>query len=343
MCYFRILIILFFFVIVSFGCEEKQIVGFPTFYPPILDLNKKGIDSIKKFYTFLPDKRSRLRVEWILLNDNSIEEISEVISEDFINVRWFSFQNNGLKTIVNGAFKNMPNLDYVYLNKNLLEEIDPSVFYTDDSSNLMNLINLSENKISLINKLIQGDLARSIDLSKNKVVEISEDLVKGTERLEVLNLRENTLAIIPEEAFFNEGCLHEIYLGKNSIDTIGERAFYAKGLRKLDLSSNKLTEIPGNAFEKGNNIENLIISKNKISSIKSSDFDNLVNLKILKIDGNSFTPAAVTDDAFSKLVNLMILFIDLDPNEGGTKLSRKHKSILDLIKKNKFVIIRDVD
>ncbi|XP_008394684.2 toll-like receptor 13 [Poecilia reticulata] len=120
-----------------------------------------------------------------------------------------------------------------------------------------------------------------------------------------LHLRRNKLKMIHSDLF--KSCVHltELDLADNYIEIIQENAFTAlKGLRILDLSRNKLSSVP-NATRNLENLSELDLDSNNIRSITCQDFSNKTMLKELSLKNNSIT--ALNKCAFKDLLRLQAL------------------------------------
>uniref|UniRef100_A0A3B5MGW6 TIR domain-containing protein n=1 Tax=Xiphophorus couchianus TaxID=32473 RepID=A0A3B5MGW6_9TELE len=120
-----------------------------------------------------------------------------------------------------------------------------------------------------------------------------------------LHFRHNKLKMIHSDLF--KSCVHltELDLADNSIEIIQENAFTAlKGLRILGLSRNKLSSVP-NATRNLQNLSELDLDSNTIRSITCQDFSNKTMLKELSMKNNSIP--ALNKCAFKDLLRLQVL------------------------------------
>uniref|UniRef100_A0A3Q3FNM8 Toll-like receptor 22 n=1 Tax=Labrus bergylta TaxID=56723 RepID=A0A3Q3FNM8_9LABR len=120
-----------------------------------------------------------------------------------------------------------------------------------------------------------------------------------------LQLRQNKLSIIHSNLF--SLCIHltELDLSDNSIQKIQDEAFMSlKGLRDLSLGRNKLPSVPA-ATRNLKILSKLDLSTNKISSLGCNDFANLTKLRQLNLYQNPIP--ALNEFAFKDLIGLQVL------------------------------------
>lgn len=110
-------------------------------------------------------------------------------------------------------------------------------------------------------------------------------------------------ATIPDEI---SPLTKNLYLFSNGIETLNTNDFYGmENLEMLDLSQNKLTELPDKVFEPLSSLRNLDLSSNQISYISENSFQGLVLLERLYIYSNHIK--AIHPAAFNGMKHLLEL------------------------------------
>ena len=86
-------------------------------------------------------------------------------------------------------------------------------------------------------------------------------------KLEVLDLHDNRIQNIEEEAFKDLTNLKGLDLSLNIISTVGDTLEPLNNLMKLNLSDNYITSLPRNAFHALTKLSTLDVSNNTIVEI----------------------------------------------------------------------------
>ncbi|KAK3100714.1 hypothetical protein FSP39_024145 [Pinctada imbricata] len=105
--------------------------------------------------------------------------------------------------------------------------------------------------------------------------------------IKVLDLRNNNLKVLYENAFAKYDLLTILYLQNNSMTLLKNNTFAKlKDLKTLDLSNNKLTSAPTSAIRDLSSLLSLNLRGNRITRLENEAFANLASLKYLYLDGN---------------------------------------------------------
>ncbi|XP_059049286.1 leucine-rich repeat-containing protein 57-like [Achroia grisella] len=174
-----------------------------------------------------------------------------------------------------------------------------------------------------------SDVLRNLDLSKNKIAFLSEDIVKfkqlkqlnlDTNKLEVLpnllgnlkklelfNISNNSVLLLPQ-SFANLVNLKQVYLNNNNFKEFPTQLLGLINLEVVELSNNKITKIP-DGMSQFYAME-LNLSQNEISVI-SEDMHRAPRLKILRLEENCLSLDAIQP---SLLRDSKIHTINLDGN-----------------------------
>jgi Leucine-rich repeat (LRR) protein len=205
------------------------------------------------------------------IQETSIKSIdhNEFSKAEFENV---SIRGNHILTKIDkNAFKKHPKYLTIEKNKKLAEEN----FYSLAKmlSNATQII-YRYNSIKTVPKNAFADsinkFLERIYLNDNKIAVINPNSFNYLLKLRYLNLKNNLIVYLPEDAFSGNYQLEEIILENNRINVIESNAFnILPKLQYLTLSNNKLTEVSENMFTDVNNSLDIRLNNNKISKIKS--------------------------------------------------------------------------
>jgi len=186
----------------------------------------------------------------------------------------------------------------------LMEDTKLERYETSKKTKILDL-----SKCSLYNLNFTSSELRNIkelNLSKNKLVDIEENIINILNRLVKLNISYNKLTCIPDSIGKLQN-LTQLDLKSNEIDCIPLQLFQLKQLQELDLSFNKIKVIPSKISMLVNLVE-LKLSRNKIQTIPP-EIGKLKNLRKLHIDDNQIT---VLPAEFEEL-DLKVLLIQDNP------------------------------
>lgn len=248
-------------------------------------------------------KRLQIQKNKIKTIDSSVQFYSEL---NFLDLSF-----NHLINIPPRTFQYQKKLKELHLNSNKISSVNNETFI-----GLMTLIilDLSDNFLDELGANVFSTLPKleEINLSKNRIHRIHEKSLNSLLSLRVLYLNDNNLNRVPSEAFDSLAALAELYLGINSFTEIENGAFMKlrglslldlKGvglsnismdtfhglddcLRELDISDNRLHQVPTETLHHLTRLEKLIIGQNNFETIPSKAF-NSINLRHIDISGSS--------------------------------------------------------
>ncbi|XP_068120791.1 tsukushi [Hyperolius riggenbachi] len=129
-----------------------------------------------------------------------------------------------------------------------------------------------------------------LDLASNGFEDIKKSVLSGPgyTTLTNLNLSNNKIVNISTNAFSKLRYLESLDLSHNQLVALSDHSFFYCPLVELDLSSNRLQELKIGAFTSTNNGKaiNLNLANNLISSISRRHEVGLPNIRILNLSGN---------------------------------------------------------
>jgi Leucine-rich repeat (LRR) protein len=149
---------------------------------------------------------------------------------------------------------------------------------------------------------------RTILMWYSGLQEIQADTLRDCRNLEVLDLQLNWIWRIDPSSFIGAQRLHHLELSNNRLSTLPFNAFHGAPLEFIDLAFNQLTEFNHWHFTSAApTLETLELIGNQITQIRPMSFLDFRNLKRLMLNNNPLSD--VPRDAFDFLNNLFDLYI----------------------------------
>nr|XP_061809475.1 asporin-like [Nerophis lumbriciformis] len=259
---------------------------------------------------------------YILLMNNRIQSIQLDLLRGYASMEFLVLSGNRLTDgSVEGAFEGVLALKRLYLDQNLLASIP-----TDLPASLEEL-RLDNNRVRMMSDWVwsccPGLLVLSLSNNSlgNESGSLPDAVLSPLHCLKTLNLDHNWLTCVPLGLPLS---VKELYLRGNLIERFDGRAFDGTSrLAILDLSANRLSNLPrdallnashleslnleGNRFKKvprhlPSSLKTLNLEGNLISAIRKVDFTSLKNLEHLGLARNKLTKVA--PGAFRSLIAL---------------------------------------
>ena len=239
------------------------------------------------------------------------------------HLKFLYLSNNRIKDVVKSDFQSLPKLMHVYLDHNLITDIDEHAF---EENTKLSKLNLNGNKLTLpkvteflivpslgwielencsitdlpINMFKNMSNLVSIRLSNNKIEQLHSELFSHLRHLKQLHLEGNQIKQIDHDIFKTNHKLQWLYLRSNPFDNFnGTHFLHASSLLSLDISFCNITKIPNKYFS---NLHDLLSLNLKGNLLKSFEMRALPqNLEVLDISGNSLESVKVT----TKMIRLL--------------------------------------
>ena len=220
-----------------------------------LDLSKNLIDKLKK--RSFNDLTS---LEILNLSHNMIKDISPKLFKNQNNMRSLSLSNNQLTRLVNDALSGLESLEQLHVDNNLLEELEEQLLA---HLSRLSLLDLSRNRLLAIPQTLRFlRNLKSIDLSGNYISDLESS--PNLPQLWRLNLSGNKIVNVSSTSLAGMAGLQILDMSNNLVVEIERAAFDAnKQLRAIRLDSNKLSKMDS-LFHQLPNLTWLNVSDNKI-------------------------------------------------------------------------------
>jgi Leucine-rich repeat (LRR) protein len=258
-----------------------------------------------------------VKIEYLDLSDNSIEEIEENALDNLVNLKWLNLESNELQALHSFEFRNNKKLEYISLKNNEIVKIDRRAF-----KNLEHLkfVQLEENYCieSLIGcsncTIPEEDLENMLGECYRKYYQIK--LVYEIGRIAYVDLSDS----LERDKFTFDGTEEEkksvikfSFEQIPNLDYIPEEIFTEfPNLNKIEITSSKLPILKENLFdEKCEKIEVLWLWNNEIKIIKRKAFFHLKNLVEISLAGNKIQ--SLSENIFE--ANSKLEVVDLEENQ----------------------------
>jgi len=199
-----------------------------------------------------------------------------------------------------------------------------------------------------------------LDLSHNKLTELSPEVFSGIPALQVLRLQNNFFRHFHSQPFQNLPHLIELDLqGNDDLESLSGKPFTKLNnlnrlnlngceltklttdsvegleyLRSLDLGRNQISQFPSDALRKLNHLEELELGFNYITELNPSGMSNLKNLKHFSILGCRGSPLKIQSNTFRD--NSKLESVNITNCDKLTRLEAKIFSALPFLKSLNF-------
>ncbi|XP_075981606.1 uncharacterized protein LOC142980161 [Anticarsia gemmatalis] len=245
-----------------------------------LNIAGSKINGVVKRNVFSPARYLR----FLDLSYFNITKIDSFAFTDLPVMAKLNLSNNHIESVKVSSFKGVDNLYSLDISYNDLHD------FKFNSSNLTNLkaLHLSHNKLTNISGFISSPCKLSyLDLSYNNienVTGIGTDLLPD---LTVLHLDNNKIKHFNYPKTNSLTTLIDLRLSSNGISEVN--LSYFKDLLSVDLSDNNLTYINRTFLQNNDYLQALDVSRNKITDLPPGTFQFMKNLKLLNLSSNYLT------------------------------------------------------
>lgn len=204
-----------------------------------LTLNNNNINNVLGVFDNL------VSLEVLNLNGNQLTTIRRDAFPTMPNLVQFSANGNAIQTVMSGAFDSMVSLKYFGMAQNALDELPENIFA--NSANLY-FVDISGNNFNFLPAIPSS--VTMFEARDSDILSLTASSLANANNLQTLELSNNRIYHIEENAFDGAGKLLYLYLDHNGMESVEDSHFAsARSLVILDLSYNsKLAYISDNAF-----------------------------------------------------------------------------------------------
>ena len=188
-----------------------------------------------------------LELESLDLSECSITAIPDDLFYNLRHLQTLNLHNVGLTVIKKEDFKHLESLKKLDLSNNNFRSLDQKLFhYISDS-------------------------VKFINISKNRLKRVPNNLFKQNAVLERLDISKNQIYSVENEAFVHLADLKHLHLQSNKLDKIHAATFvYNVNMTYLDISSNILIDLPVSLLDSTRSLLVFNLSDNRISNLERS-------------------------------------------------------------------------
>lgn len=231
-------------------------------------------------------------------NNTQVQCVSKRLSEVPllpINAVSVNLNNNEIKSIHAFDFSQLPNLQVLTMNQNLIQSISPKAF----PAQLQN-ISLSTNNLGDVSGVVWPSQMGSLDLSRNQLSSFNlttQDIALYSLTLDANDI--STISGLEKTGIFKLSCVG-CSLTSMPSPAIG-------GLQILNLQSNMLT-----GFDKGvvySGLSQLLLASNQISDLSNFNL-NFPNLALAYLPNNNLTETSLAGGPFFNMYKLTSLTLN---------------------------------
>nr|ALJ55574.1 toll-like receptor 22 [Miichthys miiuy] len=163
--------------------------------------------------------------------------------------------------------------------KTFLESVNSSLIS-------MRMNAMKYNLTGLINISCTIPTMSTLQLRHNKLHFIRSNFFKLCINVTELDLAESRIKSIQDEAFASMKGLKILTLSRNTLHSVPAAIKYIPTLEELDLSKNNITTLGCQDFVNTTKLKHLRLFNNFISALKDCVFKDLIQLQVLKLQGN---------------------------------------------------------
>ena len=241
-------------------------------------------------------------VKSIYMRDNHIRRLQTRRLRGLIDLRHLLLKGNRIIEIEADALSDLKRLVSLSLTDNNLQSLPPGVF---DSLTGLKVISIRNNKLRQVEDQFSTLPAlQLINLANNRIKTLSENAFKGTVNLRVLDLHKNKLNYIAPSAFANTPKLKYLVLRDNPLRQVTLDFHPAVRLQLLDASHCLLGSVLQGLPSV---VDDLRLNNNNIRQVLEDDFKNVRKVRLLVLNNNKISH--IHQKALTRLDELYDLYV----------------------------------
>ena len=231
------------------------------------------------------DFRGLVELEMLDLSQNELVEIPDGVFEMLSKMKNLDLSSNDITHISKGSFSGLVQLERLYLHANVIQSIHLEAF---EGLDMLLELKLQGNQLTSLPSLHFPRLLL-LDLSNNNIPSLGPSDLQ-TPHLEALKLASLGLTSVDEDLITSLGNLHELDISSNKLTEVPQalKQDSLKGLIKLNLAANPFGELRMEDFQKLTGLQELDLSGLNLQGFPQSFFQIFPRLMHLTAAENPF-------------------------------------------------------
>ena len=304
--------------------------------PDILEFNLTNLNITEVLPDAFIARGAHQKVRSISLRGNHLTELPEGLFRDLLQQEEDDWRNdidtvdladNGIATLPRtlfhaGSSGGLSVIRELHLEGNCLTTLPPGVFhgltFRNHGDYYGGTLDMSRNKLQVLPpKIFEGLELERLYLQDNNLIQLHAETFQGhtfdryCSRC-ILNISQNRLQALPPKIF--DGLeLNQLSLQSNDLSQLHPETFHGLTFSRwtcssrgssciLDISRNKLQDLPGNVFYGLQYLRSLDLAENELVTLPDDVFDGLWYLRSLRLEGNRLR--SLDDRPFYSLIRL---------------------------------------
>ncbi|XP_034428833.1 toll-like receptor 22 [Hippoglossus hippoglossus] len=244
------------------------------------------------FTTFHSEEltNSSLVLKYLDLSQNPITDF-QITANVFPNLTWFNIGGAPGKTqmiwdVRNKTFlSRVSTLDITGLRMKF-GDMKTLLWMVNSSLTSLRLNAMRTNLTALVQTSCTVPTLSVLQLRLNKLFFVSSDLFKLCFNVTEIDLTDNKIKTIRDDAFRSLHSLKILSLSHNKLSSVPRATRNLPSLAELDLSSNNITKLGCDDFANQTKLKQLNLYQNSIAALAECVFKDLVRLQVLKLQSN---------------------------------------------------------
>ncbi|XP_035034303.1 vasorin [Hippoglossus stenolepis] len=231
------------------------------------------------------DFRGLVELEMLDLSQNKLVEIPDGVFEMLSKLKNLDLSSNDITHISKGSFSGLVQLERLYLHANAIQSIHLEAF---EGLDMLLELKLQGNQLTSLPSLHFPRLLL-LDLSNNNIPSLGPSDLQ-TPHLEALKLASLGLTSVDEDLITSLGNLHKLDISANKLTEVPQalKQDSLKGLIKLNLAANPFGELRMEDFQKLTGLQDLDLSGLNLQGFPQSFFQIFPKLMRLTAAENPF-------------------------------------------------------
>ncbi|XP_046655877.1 leucine-rich repeat-containing G-protein coupled receptor 5-like isoform X1 [Daphnia pulicaria] len=220
----------------------------------------------------------------LVLDHNEIDYIDDDAFIGLFSLKVLELRHNAINRIEPPYFRQVPLLAELYMNNNNVTLVKAGLF---QQVSRVVVLELRGNPLVNVQLEAFAFLPRLKKLILSEVKELRHfPLLNGTGALELIRIDRAKIKQIPSYTCQHSPHLRSLDLKSNLIEALPDFS-HCRSLRLVDLSHNRITNLPNHAFQHQIHLHDLLLSNNRIQTVPEHAFDGLRKLKTLDMSENA--------------------------------------------------------